>query len=122
MSNKKNTLVLGASEKQDRYSNIAVLRLLSADIPVYAVGFREGNIKNVQIKTVFPTDMEIHTVTLYLSAKNQKQYYEDIIKLRPERVIFNPGTYNNELESLLKRNNISFESACTLVMLSAGNY
>lgn len=119
----KKTLVLGASEKTDRYANIAVRRLQDKDVPVVAHGYKEGSINGTPIITDFPNASEgIHTVTLYLSAKNQKQYYEDIVELKPERVIFNPGTYNDELEVLLKDNNISFEHACTLVMLSADTY
>jgi hypothetical protein len=53
---------------------------------------------------------------------NQKQYYNYIIGLKPKRVIFNPGTENPELYSLLKENNIEIEVACTLVMLSMNQY
>lgn len=122
MNNKKQTLVLGASEKLDRYANIAINRLLDNDIPVCAVGYKKGKVRSVSIETEFPDDANIHTLTLYLSTKNQKQYYDDIVELNPERVIFNPGTYNKELEELLDENNIGYEHACTLVLLSAGNY
>lgn len=119
----KKTLVLGASEKADRYANIAVRRLQDKDVPLVAHGYKEGSINGTPIITDFPnTSEDFHTVTLYLSAKNQKQYYEDIVSLSPERVIFNPGTYNDELEAILKDSNISFEHACTLVMLSADTY
>ena len=53
---------------------------------------------------------------------NQQKYYDYIIGLRPKRVVFNPGTENPEFYALLKENNIEFEVACTLVMLSLGNY
>lgn len=122
MSNRKHTLVLGASEKPDRYANIAINRLLDNDIPVIAVGYKKGEVRGVPIKTEFPINKDIHTLTLYLSTKNQKQYYDDIVSLNPKRVIFNPGTYNKELEELLDENNIGYEHACTLVLLSGGNY
>jgi predicted CoA-binding protein len=116
------TLVLGASEKTDRYANIAIRRLLDAGENVIAVGNKKGEVRGVEIKTDFPEDIVIHTITLYVSAKNQLPYYEDILKVKPKRVIFNPGTYNVELEEKLRKENISFEAACTLVMLSANTY
>jgi uncharacterized protein len=54
--------------------------------------------------------------------KTKRQYYDYILSLKPKRVIFNPGTENSELENLLKQSNIEPIIACTLVMLSVGNY
>jgi len=116
------TLVLGATEKTNRYANIAIHRLLDADEAVVAVGNSEGEVRGVEILTSFPENIAIHTITLYVSARNQKVYYNAILKTKPERVIFNPGTYNAELEEMLKKENISYEAACTLVMLSANTY
>ena len=42
--------------------------------------------------------------------------------MKPERVIFNPGTENDEFIQLLEENGIEAVEACTLVMLSIGNY
>ncbi|MBP8792693.1 MAG: CoA-binding protein, partial [Lutibacter sp.] len=58
----------------------------------------------------------------YLSAENQVQYYNYILSLKPKRVLFNPGTDNDELEDLLTENGIAFELACTLVLLSIQQY
>lgn len=118
----KKTLVLGASENPSRYANIAIHRLRSHNHPVVAVGYKEGKVEDVKIQTSFPTDEDIDTVTLYLSKKNQIQYYDDIVKLQPKRVIFNPGTDNDELVEKLKANDIQVIPACTLVMLSTGEY
>ena len=52
----------------------------------------------------------------------QVDFYDYIIGLRPQRVIFNPGTENSEFETMLSKNNIAFEEACTLVLLSTGQY
>ena len=116
-------MVLGASEKTDRYANIAVKRLVANNHPVVAYGNKPGEIDGVPIITDFPVSTEdIHTVTLYLSAKNQVPFYEDLIALNPKRVIFNPGTENAVFEQLLSEHQIAFEHACTLVMLSANTY
>ena len=92
---KKKTLVLGASENPARTSYLAINRL-----------------KNNQIDTI----------TLYLSPQHQKEYYDYIISLHPKRIIFNPGTENDELAELAVKNNIVPREACTLVMLSTGQY
>ncbi len=64
----------------------------------------------------------VDTVTLYLNAKRQEEYYDYIISLKPRRVIFNPGTENFEFEKLLKKNAIYAEIACTLVLLRTCQY
>lgn len=118
----KKTVVLGASENPDRYSYLAVERLLAHSHPVVAIGNREGKIKSVQIfKRPVPTD-DVDTVTLYLRASNQKPYYDYILSLHPKRIIFNPGTENPELEALAKANGIEPVIACTLVLLSTEQY
>jgi len=121
MSSKK-TLVIGASENEWRYSFLAVNKLLDKGFEVVAIGSRSGKIKNVVIETGFPDFKNIDTVTLYLSEKNQKRFYDYILKLNPRRIIFNPGAENNELFDLAIRNKIEPIDACTLVMLATGEF
>jgi len=116
-SDNKKTLVLGASLKPDRYSNIAIHRLVEKGIEVVAIGLRKGVIAGVPVENEKIAFKNIHTVTLYLNAKRQKDYYDYIISLNPKRVIFNPGTENEEFYHLLEENNINYEIACTLVLL-----
>jgi predicted CoA-binding protein len=118
----KKTLVLGASLKPERYSNMAIRKLRNYKHDVKAFGLREGEVSGVTIDTELLQYEAIDTVTLYLNPKRQQDYYNYIIDLKPNRVIFNPGTENAELYSLLKENNIEFEVACTLVLLSTGQY
>ena len=89
---------------------------------VKAFGLREGKVNDVDIDTVLIQYDDIDTITLYLNAKRQVDYYDYVIGLNPKRVIFNPGTENPEFYSLLKQNNIEFEAACTLVLLGTGQY
>ncbi len=119
---KKKTLVLGASLNPSRYSNMAINRLVASKHPVVAVGLRKGEVAGVPISTEKESFEEVDTVTLYLNPKRQVEYYEYILSLNPERVIFNPGTENPELYKILKKNNIEFEVACTLVMLGSNQY
>lgn len=118
----KKTLVLGVSLKEDRYSNMAVHRLRSNGITTLAYGMREGVVHDVTIdKELMPYD-DVHTITLYLNPTRQKEYYDYMISLKPERVIFNPGTENPELYQLLEKNDISYEVACTLVLLGTSQF
>jgi predicted CoA-binding protein len=117
----KNTLVLGASPKPERYSYKAVVRLKQYGHSVYAFGLREAEIDGTPIQTDWP-DEEFDTVTLYLNSQRQVPFYDRIIDLKPKRVIFNPGTENQQLMQLLAKSGIEVEVACTLVMLSVGNY
>jgi predicted CoA-binding protein len=116
------TLVLGASLKPNRYSNYAIQRLMAHDYEVVAIGLKEGIVDGVTIDIELKAYKDIDTVTLYLNAKRQQEYYDYIIGLKPKRVIFNPGTENPEFFQLLKENNMDFEIACTLVLLSTNQY
>lgn len=116
------TLVLGASTNPERYSFLAISRLVQHDHEVVAIGLRNEKIFDVEIQKGFPDLNDIHTVTLYLNPQRQKEYYEYIVNLKPLRVIFNPGTENSELYELLQKNNIEIEVACTLVMLGTHQY
>ena len=121
MKNKK-TLVLGASANPSRYSYMAINRLVNHEQSVVAVGLKEAEVAGVKIQTKQVPFTNIDTVTLYLNPQRQKEYYNYITSLQPKRVIFNPGTENPELYQLLKANSIKVEVACTLVMLSTGQY
>jgi len=68
------------------------------------------------------SEWEIDTVTLYVNPTLQEQYYDKILALKPRRVIFNPGTENTYFYTQLTKNDIAFEEACTLVLLSIGEY
>lgn len=118
----KKTLVLGASLKKERYSNIAIHKLRAKNIPVVALGTRKGVVGDVTIDTERKDYKGIDTITLYLNPKRQKEYYDYIVDLKPNRVIFNPGTENFELINLLKEKGIFSEVACTLVLLSINQY
>ena len=118
----KKTLVLGASLKPNRYSNIAIHRLVNYNQDVIAIGLRAGEVSGVKIETDLEEFEDVDTVTLYLNPANQVQYYDYIVRLSPKRVIFNPGTENKEFYEILKQANIKAEVACTLVLLSTNQY
>jgi predicted CoA-binding protein len=119
---KKLTVVLGASPDRSRYSNLAVNRLSQRGHEVVPVGIRTGDIAGIEIVKGMPPLEGVDTVTLYLNAERQKQYYDYIFSLHPARLIFNPGAENPELSKLAEEKGIEALEACTLVLLSTGQY
>jgi len=118
----KKTLVLGASTKPERYSNKAIKMLLQNNHPVVAVGAREGVVEQVQIEVGSPSFENVHTVTMYLGPRNQNIIFDYIINLKPQRIIFNPGTENMEFMKMAQNHGIEVEVACTLVLLSTDQF
>jgi len=118
----KKTLVLGASTNKSRYSYIATQRLNTYGHEVVPVGVREGAIEGIDIQQDKPDVKGVDTVTLYLNPQRQEAYYDYILGLNPKRIIFNPGTENPTLMRLAREQGIESEAACTLVLLSTGQY
>jgi predicted CoA-binding protein len=118
----KRTLLIGASTNPERYGYKATVALQSKKHEVIPVGLKEGEINGIKILTGKPEIKDIDTVTLYVGPSNQAEWMDYVIGLNPKRVIFNPGTENPEFEALLQKNKIEPIEACTLVMLSIGNY
>jgi hypothetical protein len=118
----KKTVLLGASANPARYSYLAINRLAAHDHPTIAIGKKEGKVGAVDIITEHPEEKDVDTVTLYLNPINQKPYYDYILSLHPKRIIFNPDTENDELKALAEEQGIKTMEACTLVMLSTGQY
>ena len=122
MNKKKKTLVLGASENPSRYSHLVLQRLQSNQHPVVAIGRHKGMVGNTLIETEKKEWNDVDTVTIYLNPANQKEYYDYILSLKPERIIFNPGAENEELAKIATSNGIKPVEGCTLVMLATNQY
>jgi uncharacterized protein len=118
----KKTVVLGATPNPERYAYLATQRLAQHGHPVVPVGVRTGNIAGIEIQNGNPSIEGVDTVTLYLGAARQPEYYDYIFALRPHRIIFNPGAENPELAQLAQERGIETVEGCTLVMLSIGAY
>ncbi|MBK7762765.1 MAG: CoA-binding protein [Bacteroidetes bacterium] len=118
----KYTLVIGASENESRYSNMAIKKLVKYGHPVAAIGLRDGKVEGIPFSKEHKVFADIDTVTLYINETHQQDYYDYILSLNPKRIIFNPGTENPELEKLANQKGIEAVEACTLVMLGTGQY
>src|SRR5688572_11315353 len=122
MKEQKKTLVLGASDNPARYSYLAIQRLRNHGHPVAGIGRKNTKVGDVLIEKEKQPIADIDTVTLYLNPRHQQEYYDYILSLKPKRIIFNPGTENDKLVELAKEKKIETMEACTLVMLSTGQF
>jgi hypothetical protein len=119
----KKTLVIGASENPMRYSNKAILSLLNHGHETVGIGAKTGKVKTVTFEEEKHAFENIDTVTLYIGPQNQPEFYDYILKvIQPKRIIFNPGTENPEFQEQALKNGILVEEACTLVLLSTGQF
>lgn len=119
---KYKTVVLGASPNTGRYSYLATILLQKNGIETIPVGLRDGEIDGLKIHSDRPAVEDVHTITLYVGPQHQPVYYDYILSLKPKRIIFNPGTENQELMALAAAQGIHNEVACTLVLLNLGIY
>lgn len=122
MAEAKKTVVLGASNNPSRYSYLAINKLNAYQHPVVAIGKKKGKVGDIAIETGHTPIDNVHTVTLYLNPQNQREYYDYILDMHPSRIIFNPGTENEDLIQRAEENGIEPVIGCTLVMLSTGMY
>jgi predicted CoA-binding protein len=121
MANKK-TLILGATPNPGRYAYLAANRLVSHGHSIVNVGIKTGEVAGVPIEKAEDIHNDIDTITLYVGPHRQPALYDYILNTHPKRIIFNPGTENSELQKLANAKGIETEYACTLVLLSIGEY
>ncbi|QXV66059.1 CoA-binding protein [Mucilaginibacter sp. 21P] len=118
----KKTLILGATPDPSRYAFLAANRLVSHGHSIVNVGIKTGEVAGVKIEKPETIHTDVDTITLYVGPQNQPPLYDYIIKTKPKRIIFNPGTENSELRRMANENGIDTDYACTLVLLSVGQY
>jgi len=115
--------VLGASANPQRYSHMAIVLLKEKGFPVVPIHPALEEIQGLPVvKRLADIQHEIHTLTLYLSAKHLPPMIGEIVQLAPRRVIFNPGTESVETIEALRRAGSDCIEACTLVMLTTGQF
>ena len=116
------TLVVGASKNPERYSYKAIRSLISNGYPVLAYGLRNENVDGIAIQTDLDFKEAIHTITMYVGPDRQAEIIPKLLELKPQRIIFNPGTENPIFIEKAIQQGIKTELACTLVLLSTGQY
>ncbi len=115
--------VLGASDKPERYSNKAVKLLREKGYPVIPIHPSLTEVEGIPVtSSLHEVAVPVHTLSIYINPKLITSFTNDILAMKPERVILNPGTESEELEETLKENNVPFLEACTLVLLKTGQF
>lgn len=117
-----NIVVLGAGTSPYRYSYLAAERLQNHGHQVVAVGYHPGLCAGIPIQTDFAPIANVDTVTLYVAPHRQPYWQDFIFKLKPKRLIFNPGTENDDLQRQAEEQSIEVVEGCTLVMLGSGTF
>lgn len=119
----KRVVVLGASAKPERYSNQALHLLLEKGFAVLPVHPALDEIEGILVFKKLPDlGMPVDTITVYLSPERSAPLVEDLLAVKPRRVIFNPGTENPQLQQQLQDAGIEVKEACTLVLLNTGQF
>jgi uncharacterized protein len=117
-------VVLGASSEPSRYSYLCMQTLKEKGFKRLPVHPREQIIDG---EKVYPNLLAlqgqlIDTVTMYVGPSLSSKMSDDLLRLKPRRVIFNPGSENPELQAKLAHEGIEVVEACTLVMLRTGQF
>ncbi len=115
-------LIFGASTNPDRYAYKAMVLLVEKGHEVFLKGNKAGIALGLTIQVGTNNFDHIHTITLYVGPQNQQDLIEDLIQIKPERIIFNPGTENPKLYAEIEKLNIKVEEACTLVLLHTNQF
>jgi predicted CoA-binding protein len=118
-----NVAILGASENPERYANKAQIRLTEHGyhvLPVSPTG--KTVLGTAGFKSLQAIQEPVDTVTIYVGPKNLRPQLGDMLALKPRRVIFNPGTEDADLQLQLEGAGIHVVEACTLVLLSIGQF
>ncbi len=120
----KLTLVVGATDNPERYAYRAAELLQAKEIPFVPIGIKKGMVLREEILDLRlkPVLAGIHPITLYLGPQNQSEWIDYLIGLEPKRIIFNPGTENPLFFQKAEAAGIEALEACTLVMLTTGQF
>ena len=120
----KKTLLLGATENPQRYAFMAFNDLVRYGHEVVPVSLRKGSLHNTEFLDLNekPFVEDVDTVTLYVGVYNLTPWIPYILSLKPNRIIFNPGTENPDLIRQAREAGIETVIGCTLVMLRANSF
>lgn len=120
----KKTVIIGSNRSPLKYPQQAASMLQDANVEFVPIGVVSGAVLGREIINIYdhPKVDQVHTITLYINPSKQKQWFDYMLSLEPKRIIFNPGTENQEFKTLAESKGIECLYACTLVMLSIGDF
>ena len=118
------TLLVGATPNPSRFAYYAAGRFIEQGFDFIPIGIKKGQVFGKEILDIRskPELSNIHTITLYLGEKNQEEWIDYLLSLKPKRIIFNPGAENSEFMKKAQDLGIEAINACNLVMLRTGQF
>jgi predicted CoA-binding protein len=120
----KKTVVVGATTNPGRYAYLAANMLKQYQHEVVPLGIKTGEVAGKPILDIRerPKIEGVDTITLYIGPQRQPEWYDYLLELKPRRIIFNPGTENDEFEKRAEAAGVEVEEACTLVLLRSKQF
>lgn len=117
-------VVLGASSDPSRYSYMAMVNLREKGYRRLPVHPREQVVDGEKVFASLGALLgtPVHTVTMYVNPSLSDKVEQELLALKPQRVIFNPGSENPRLAKVLADHGIEVVEACTLVMLRTSQF
>ena len=118
-----NVAILGASNNPSRYAYLAFKKLLAHGHRPFPVSPKLKELEGVPVAASLGELKEpIDTLTMYVGPDKSSSLSEEILALKPRRVIFNPGSENPALARALRAGGAEVEDACTLVLLASEQF
>ena len=120
----KKTVIIGATTNPARYAFLAARMLKEYNHEIVPVGIKDGAVFGEEIRDIFekPEVKDVDTVTMYIGPQRQAEHMDYILSLKPKRIIFNPGTENDEFIKKANAQGVETLEACTLVLLRSHQY
>lgn len=117
-------MIVGATTNRGRYAYLAAEMLTEYGNEIVPVGIKKGDVLGKEILDIRnkPSVTDIDTLTLYIGPDHQPEWYDYLLGLKPKRIIFNPGTENEEFQRKATQQGVEVLEACTLVMLRSNQY
>lgn len=116
LSNYHNIAVIGVTNDHDKYGYKIFKRLLDLKYTTFGVSPKYKDIEGEQIyQNLISIEKPIDFVVFVINPKFGKAYVNQCIALHIEHIWLQPGTYDNELLSYIKENNINYYLNCILV-------
>ncbi len=120
----KKTVIIGATTNPARYAYLAAQMLKEYNHEIVPVGIKNGEVFGEEILDIYarPALEDVDTVTLYIGPQRQPEHIDYILSLKPRRIIFNPGTENDEFMKQAEDQGVEVVEGCTLVMLRSRQF
>lgn len=120
----KKTVIIGATTNQGRYAYLAAQMLSEYGHQIVPVGVKRGEVFGQEILNIYdrPAITDVDTVTMYIGPARQPEHIDYILSLKPKRIIFNPGTENEDFMKRAEKEGVEAMQACTLVLLRSRQF